>query len=263
MQRSSHELTRSGESECVAVVKAAPQVGQRHGETVCCAGLDANGNWLRLYPVSFRTLEDGQKFSRWDRIRFRWRLPGPTDVRPESRRVDQDTLEVVGKLKRSERSKFLANTIVTSLVKEREQGRSFALLRPEILEFIIERVPADKLAEQAKKHADLRLQKDLFNTKPVLPYAPCPYRFKYRYRSEDGDREGTCQDWELEATHYRWTKQYGEEAALAKIRQTFGEEYPEKGMLLAMGTHSRYPDIWLINGVIRLDEIGQRAFDFR
>jgi hypothetical protein len=28
-------------------------------------------------------------------------------------------------------------------------------------------------------------------------------------------------------------------------------------MLLAMGTHSLYPDTWLINGVIRLDEIGQ------
>jgi hypothetical protein len=37
----------------------------------------------------------------------------------------------------------------------------------------------------------------------------------------------------------------------------FGEEYPAKGMLLAMGTHSQYPDTWLINGVIRLDDVKQ------
>jgi len=28
---------------------------------------------------------------------------------------------------------------------------------------------------------------------------------------------------------------------------------------LAMGTHSLYPDTWLINGVVRLDEIEQLA----
>jgi hypothetical protein len=52
----------SGSAEAVVIVKAAPQVGRRHGETVCCAGIDVYGNWLRLYPVSFRTqrnLADG------------------------------------------------------------------------------------------------------------------------------------------------------------------------------------------------------------
>jgi hypothetical protein len=70
-------------------------------------------------------------------------------------------------------------------------------------------------------------------------------------------REGTCQDWEIEATFFNWTRQYGEERALAEMRRVFGEEYPTKGMLLAMGTHSQYPDTWLINGVIRLDEVEQ------
>jgi hypothetical protein len=41
------------------------------------------------------------------------------------------------------------------------------------------------------------------------------------------------------------------------MNRVFGDEYPEKGMLLAMGTHSLYPDTWLINGVIRQNEIVQ------
>jgi hypothetical protein len=44
------------------------------------------------------------------------------------------------------------------------------------------------------------------------------------------------------------------------MERVFGEEYPGKGMLLAMGTHSIYPDTWLINGVIRLDDIKQIPF---
>src|SRR5579862_8099417 len=120
--------TRSGETEVVVIVKAAPQVGQRHGETVCCAGIDLYGNWLRLYPVSFRTLDDGQKFGRWDRIRFKWRTP-TDDARTESRRVDQDSISIVGTLKRAERERFLAKLITTSLDQERQNGRSLALLK--------------------------------------------------------------------------------------------------------------------------------------
>ncbi|HEX7758367.1 MAG TPA: hypothetical protein VF459_02615 [Caulobacteraceae bacterium] len=247
---------RSGETEAIVLIKAAPQVGQRHGETVCCAAMDLHGNWLRLYPVAFRTLEDGQKFGRWDRIRFGWRLPDD-DKRVESRRVDQETLAVVGSLKHSERQRFLAKRVVRSLNRERAEGRSLALLRPEILGFAIERKSADELEQERSKFAALHAQTDLFNTKPMIPYQPCPYRFRYRYRTDDGDREGTCQDWEMEATYFRWSKSQGEAATLDQIQKIFGEEYPRKGMLLAMGTHSQYPDTWLINGVVRLDEIEQ------
>lgn len=91
----------------------------------------------------------------------------------------------------------------------------------------------------------------------MIPYNPCPYRFRYKYETDDGLREGTCQDWEIEATFFNWSRQYGEKLALEKMQELFGTEYPAKGMLLAMGTHSRYPDVWLINGVVRLDDIMQ------
>jgi hypothetical protein len=246
----------SGETEAVVIIKASPQVGQRHGETVCCAGIDLHGNWLRLYPISFRTLDDGKKFGRWDCIQFRWRLP-KDDLRTESRRIDQDTLQIVGELKEAERSRFLANSIVTGLDAERDAGRSLALLKMEVLGFKIEKKIDVDIEKEGDKFAVLRAQPDLFNTKPMIPYEPCPYRFKYRYRTDDGVREGTCQDWEIEATFFKWKKLYGEERALSDIQRVFGEEYPQKGMLLAMGTHSRYPDTWLINGIVRLDEIKQ------
>ena len=249
-------LETSGETEAIVLIKAAPQFGQKHGETVCCAAIDLEGNWLRLYPVSFRHLDDAQKFGRWDRVRFNWSLPRD-DQRIESRRINQQTLSIVGDLPKKERQDFLGSRIVSSLDKEYEEGRSLALLRCEILDFFYETKSDEEIAQEAAKFQALHDQADLFNTKPLIPYKPALYRFKYRYVTDDGQREGTCQDWEIEATFYKWSKLYGEREALDQICKRFGEEYPEKGMLLAMGTHSLHLDTWLINGVIRLDEIQQ------
>ena len=248
-------LETSGETEAIILIKAAPQVSQKHGETVCCAGVDLENNWLRLYPVSFRHLDEAQRFGRWDKVRFRWSLPRD-DQRIESRRVDQQSLSVTGDLPKRERQNFLSPLIVTSLDKERENNKSLALLNAEILDFLYEQKTDDEIAKEAAKFKALHDQADLFNTKPLI-HCPAPYRFKYRYRSDDGQREGTCQDWEIEATFYHWSSRYGEQEALEQMCRVFGEEYPQKGMLLAMGTHSQYPDTWLINGVIRLDEIKQ------
>ena len=42
----------------------------------------------------------------------------------------------------------------------------------------------------------------------------------------DGKREGTCQDWEIEAAYYNWSNQYDESDALDKMKKVFGEELP-------------------------------------
>jgi hypothetical protein len=64
-------LETEGEAEAIILVKATPHISQKYGETVCCAGVTLTGEWLRLYPVTFRRLEDAKRFGRWDHIRFR------------------------------------------------------------------------------------------------------------------------------------------------------------------------------------------------
>lgn len=256
MNEATSKTENEGEAEAVVIVKAAPQVSAKHGETVCCAAVDPYGNWLRLYPVSFRHLADGKKFGRWDRIRFHWRRPRD-DTRLESRRIDQETLSIIGKSKKTDRENLLRKMVVTSLDREREKGHSLALLQAEFIEFYFEKKSAESMAEDTAKFQALRAQADLFSAQPLVPYSPAPYRFKYRYRTDDGVRDGTCQDWEIEWTFMKWSKKYGEDETLVKMTEIFAELYPEKGMLFAMGTHSRYPDVWLINGIIRLDEIKQ------
>jgi hypothetical protein len=183
------------------------------------------------------------------------------DRRPESLRVDHQSIEVIGELKQNERLRFLSRIEVTSINKVKGEGKTLALLRPRNVKFAIEKKPAEALKEEKEKFQALAAQSDLFNSSPLIPIDPCPFRFKYSYTTDDGDREGTCQDWETDATFYNLSRRYGEEKALEYMQRTFGEEYPKKGMALAMGTHSLYPDVWLINGVIRLDEIKQMSLE--
>ncbi len=240
------------EEEAVVLVKAAPLPSSRYKETVCCAAMTDRGEWLRLYPIRYRVLPPEKRFRRWDRIRFRWRPP-TNDSRPESRRINEDSLVVLGRLKERERGAFVAPSVVDSLKAVRRRNMSFALLRVEILEFIITPKPASAYAKEKRRFQAETRQGDLLESGEFIPYRPCPFRFQYRYDCADGERTGTCQDWETDATFFRWRYRYGQEKALALMHKRFGEEYRSKGVLFAMGTHFRYRNTWLINGIIRVD----------
>ena len=248
------------DDECFILVKAAPRASQNHGETVCIAAVDRTGTWVRLYPVSFRDLADAQRFARWDHLKFRWRRPrAASDMRTESRRVDPSSIVIVGQLPVGQRDSLLNRLAVKSLKKERAQNRSLALLRPEIISFRAVRRSAEELEKQRATYASIASQRGLFEAiGRMIPRDPCPFNFVYQYRDDDGVHNGTCQDWETEATFFRRLKEMvSEQAALDWMQHKFGEEYPRQGMALAMGTHRHRPDQWLINGIIRMTETGQ------
>jgi hypothetical protein len=249
------------DGEAFIIVKAAPRASHTYGETVCIAAIDQNGCWVRLYPVSFRDLADAQKFGRWDRISYRWRKPtASADTRAESRRVDQGSIVITGKLKDRDRHAFLNRAAVTSLKGERAEGRSLAVLTCEVLDFWHERQSDDDMEKQRAVYEGMRQQDDFFSQTNLIPREACPFVFKYRYRDEDGVHTGTCQDWETEATFLRRRAEMMSEArALEWMGEKFGVEFPREGMALAMGTHRYRADQWLINGVLRVNRTPQIA----
>lgn len=89
------------------------------------------------------------------------------------------------------------------------------------------------------------------------PLTPCPFEFRFKYRTDDGAHDHACGDWETAAMYYNFAKLYGEKGALKKMEDTFNFEYPEKGMVFALGTDSRYPSQWLLVGILRLDKVDQ------
>ena len=201
-QKTGSNFTRSAEIEATILVKALPQVSENHGETVCVAALDDNRKLVfGFYPVAFRQLEDAQKFGRWNRVRLRGRLPeSQKENRAESRNVDQNSISLMGKMPDDRRAAFLEPAIVRSTKKERAEGRSLALIKPEEPAFFYRRRDAAEIAKRQAMYTRLLASPDMFAAKEIVPLTPAPYEFGYRYRDDDGQHECLCHDWEVEQT---------------------------------------------------------------
>ena len=252
------ELTRSAEIEATVLVKALPQVTEHRGETVCVAAMTDDRRWYRFYPIAFRQLDDTQRFVRWNRVKLKGRLVDANkDNRAESRNIDQDSIVLMGKMPSDRRAAFLEPALVTSTKKERQEGRSLALIRPENPSFFFRRRSADEIAERKARYDKLLASPDMFAARTIVPLSPAPFEFGYRYHDDDGGHECLCHDWEVEQTFLNWRRSHGEQETLDLVADMFGRRYPEEGMALAMGTHSRYPDVWMIIGVIRLPPVSQ------
>jgi hypothetical protein len=234
------------------LVKAAPLVGERQGEMVCCAGVTAEGQWRRQFPIHFRTLGDNKKFKRWHWIDYQWMKPR-NDNRWESHWVQEDTISLRNELPPRQRANFLNPLIVPSTAHAAQNGNSLALVRPIDPKFSWNKKPSTSIEEEKRKFEAVARQTSMFDDS-VRAYTPCPYEFRYDYHTEDGKHHShKCLDWETDVTFYRWCERHSETQTLAKMEQVFGQAYPKNGVVFALGTHSQRPDQWLLVGVIRLD----------
>src|SRR5436190_20765703 len=65
------------------VVKTYPTLSRKYGETVCTAGIRADGTWVRIYPVPFRRLEETEQYRKLDWVELDL-IRNNSDPRPES-----------------------------------------------------------------------------------------------------------------------------------------------------------------------------------
>lgn len=241
----------SGTEKVIILVKAAPHPSRRYQETVCCAGVTPEGAWRRLYPVRFRHLSGEAKFSRWDVIEYKWRRP-KDDPRPESRRVEEQSLTIAGELPRASHAPFLNPLLRESYVDAARRGETLTLVRPKNLRFRWRRKSDAEIAGEKTSFVEAARQGSLLD-EPLRAFDPCPYHLRIGFDDAAGPHGMTCGDWETSATFFKWRKLYGEDQALARLKDTYEAEYPSKGVALAMGTVAKRPKQWLLLGIVRLD----------
>lgn len=248
-----------GEEAVLILVKALPQVNQNATETVCCAGVTLEGNWRRQYPVRFRQL--GEKtFARWQWIKYRWRAP-KSDSRKESRRVQENSIDVLNKMPLSERATFLNRIEVPSTSYAHENGQSLALIRPLASEFYWKRKTTEQVEADKTLYAKAAKQRS-FLDEELKAFEPPPYVFHFKHEDADGSHHHKCGDWETASMFLRFRREMrSEAAALQRMGEIFNDEYPRAGMTFALGTLFRYPT-WILVGVIRLDDEPQLGLPF-
>ena len=250
------------EKRILVVVKTYPNPSSTYGETVCCAGVDLDsGEWVRLYPITFRGLADRQ-FEKFQEIRCRATRPRD-DNRPESWRVDQDSIELVGEPMKPgprgwQRRMASLPMVDQSLEAIREaqsaRGTSLGMFRPkEIVR--LQRRPAEPWDE--KQRAYLRRQHLNLGaevSRELSELEQIPWSFAYEFRCDDDrcTKEHTLSiiDWEIGAAYRTWKRTYGD-AWEEKLRQKFEVELPATDLHLVVGNLAAHRQTFVIIGLVR------------
>ena len=162
--------------------KTYPELSSKYIETVCTAGVLESGQPVRLYPIKYRYLNgDRDKFSLYQWITADI-CKNPNDSRPESCKVDCDSLQVGETVpttadewgKRAHfifrDSRWQFDTVDDLLAAQRTQKTSFGIVAPRAVTKVeaLERPQTDfenfeqKFQDLRKRLAAQRAQIDMF-----------------------------------------------------------------------------------------------------
>jgi hypothetical protein len=250
--------------EFLILTKTYPAPSAKYRETTCVAAVNRDGELRRLFPIPFRLLDGEHQFTRWEWITARaW--PAANDRRPESFRIDVDSIVRQGvRIGTSygwrERKQWIEPHVLPCFrdLEERRAatGETLGFLRPKkLIELQITPLPNNEREWTDTEKAKLA-QDGLFDSADVasrLPLEKVPYDFHYRYECETADGAEVCRhkitDWEAGVLYRKCLRRYGA-AWESKFRQKLEAEFAQKDLILMMGTMHRFPDQWLIVGLV-------------
>jgi hypothetical protein len=250
------------EKRILVVVKTYPNPSLTYGETVCCAGVDLDtGRWVRLYPITFRSLADRQ-FEKFQEIRCRATRPRD-DSRPESLRVDQDSIELIGDPMPAgprgwSRRMALLPQPARSLEEIREaqarDGTSLGMFRPKEIIRVTKR-PAEKWNDKERAY----LQRQHLNlgaevSRQLSELEKIPWTFSYEFLCDDErctkPHSLSIIDWEIGAAYRNWTRAYGHDWE-DKLREKFERQLPTSDLHLVVGNLAAHRQVFVIVGLVR------------
>ena len=264
-------MNTSEKKRILITVKTYPTLSKKYGETVCTAGIQEDGTWVRLYPVPFRRLGQQEQYSKFDWIECglsrHSRDPRPESFRPINE-VDLQSVSHIGTSNnwRERRRIILENAPVYDRLDDLISGAkknivSLATFKPtRLLDFVHEDEEREwdpKRLQQMRPHHD---QLEMFSdnewrrTFKIIP--KLPYSFSYRFEDSTG-RTSKLQilDWEIGALYWNCLRQsqYSEPEALEKVTRKYFSEFREKDLHFFVGTTQRWHNValnpWVIVGV--------------
>lgn len=248
--------------ELLILTKTYPTPSTKHRETTCVAALNKAGEMRRLFPVPFRLLHGDHQFNKWEWIKAVVFQP-PNDNRPESRKIDVDTIFRMGarigtENSWTERRRWIEPHIVESFetleARRQVSGQTLGFLHPNrLLEFQITPVkrPDWTKEDKAKLMKDGLFDSDDVKSRRLLRKIPFDFHYHYESLSSTGIevQKHKLTDWEVGALYWNCYKNYGE-AWEKPFRQKLETEFAQKDLLFLMGTIRRFPDQWLIVGLV-------------
>ena len=268
------------EERILITVKTYPTISQKYDETVCTAGLTADGEWIRLYPVPFRRLEDVRQYKKYQWINVKI-ARNTTDFRPESHTPDLSSLELqetVGPQNGWQSRKDIVaqadlyedlNLLISGA--RSDKCTSLAVFKPqEILDFKIEPDTEEWAAEKLQAIKARKRQKSLFGddiNELSRIVNKLPFKFSYSFRDVRGKKSTLMiADWELGALYFKCLKGGNKKLACEKVREKYLGFKQTKDLRFFLGTSKAFhhvgPNPFIIIGVFYPPRAPQQALPF-
>ncbi len=258
-------------AKVLITVKTYPLPSRVYTELVCTAGLLNGEQWIRIYPVPFRFLQDSDKYPKYSWVELNL-VRNTKDFRPESYHpklgVDE-RIKVIDKIGTgpthdwAARKSYVLKETFTSLAElvqlaKGPQQKSLATLKPvRIIDFVIEEDEREWKQEWQDQLKQLYMFEIPTKGGQRKVVKKLPYKFSYRFFSE-GDKDPhkmMIEDWEIGALFWNCLSRTAgdEQAALQQVRQKYFDEFMEKDLYLFVGTTHRFhnvaPNPFVIIGV--------------
>ena len=243
----------------LVTVKAYPNPSKKYGETVCCAGVDLdNSQLIRLYPIPFRDLDGAKQFKKYSIIEVNCHR-SRNDSRPESFKIDSDSISIQGRLDTDKgswrrRKETLSQVPVKSMCqvyKDAETDNlSLGLIKPSNISFeYSKRSPSEIETQQS-----CETQLTFFNKKKDN-LEKIPYKFYYLFNCAN---EVNCPghklaivDWEIVQAYRQWRLDYPDQNVLMeKIEQKWLDisNTQKKDVYFFVGNMKRLKHVFMVLG---------------
>lgn len=251
--------THWSKRKALITVRTYPVPATKGIEVSCTAAITESGEWLRLFPVPYRFLEEDKRFRKWQWIEVIV-TKARDDPRPESFKLNAASI-VIGPSVPSTDGWRARRAIVCPLMRpslcsiqreQRDRGApTLGFFKPgEIERLLIEPTAPDWTPKQM---AILSQELLPFSAnRPTQQLEKIPYDFRYVFRCAEASCKGhelTCFDWELGQSYRRWRRKYGQDWE-KMFRQRYEYEMKEKYEThFFVGTMHQHPATWIIVGL--------------
>ena len=232
------------------VAKTYPTRSKKYTELVCTAGVDAEGNWYRIYPIPTKTLKDYEGLKKYTWIDAEI-TKDTSDSRPESYKINISNMKILHTLDSKNNWRYRKDIVLKSKVynslnniislANKTNELSLCLFKPtNFLHIRFENKEIKKFSAQEEKefkNANVSLFEHSSSCEVEFDMMPqLPYSIKMVFEDREGkESKMNILDWEISQLYWNLSRSNSEKETKAKIKNKL-ESLIEKDLYLCLGT---------------------------
>jgi hypothetical protein len=248
--------------------KTRPELSRKYGELVCTGGVfEDSKRFVRLYPIPLRFMDDEHLFAKYNWIEA-YVMKSSGDPRPESYRIRDDSIQVVGSIAAEgaweERARWilhepnLAQSVEQLQDRQQRDGTSLGLIKPRSVDGVtyveLSRAERDEFSERYEEVTrQMFLPGEWAEGRDIRPLRAPDFRFKVSFTCDDSRCSGhdfSVLDWEIDALYFRQRKTMrpavAADATVDHLRRRVLVD--DRDRRLFLGNIASYPNTFTIVG---------------